>query len=149
MEQTFKALGGLFVNAIPTVILVIILHFYLKSVLFGPLRKIMRERQALTEGTRLAAEESLVAAERKTAEYEAKFREARAEVYKEQEQTRQKWLSEQASQVAQARSYAEGQMKQARADLAVEAEVAKKQLADSSAALADQIATSILPRSAQ
>jgi F-type H+-transporting ATPase subunit b len=148
MEQTIKALGGLFVNAIPTVILVILLHFYLKVVLFGPLRRVMKQREALTEGTRKAAEAALASAERKTAEYDAKFREARAEVYREQEVTRQRWLADQAAQVAQAKASAETAVKQAREELAVETEAARNNLAGTSEALADQIASSILPRSA-
>jgi F-type H+-transporting ATPase subunit b len=148
MEQTIKALGGLFVNAVPTIILVILLHFYLKVVLFGPLRKVMKQREALTEGTQRAAEESLAAAERKTAEYDAKFREARAEVYREQEVTRQKWVADQAAQVAQAKASGEASVKQARAELAAEVEAARTNLAATSEALAEQIASSILPRSA-
>jgi F-type H+-transporting ATPase subunit b len=149
MEQTFQALGGLFVNAIPTVIIVILLHFYLKAVLFGPLKKVMQQREALTEGTRKAADESLAAAERKTAEYEAKFRDARAEVYREQEQMRQRWLADQAAQVAQARAGAEASAKQAREDLAAEADSARKNLLETSSALAEQIATAILPKRAK
>ncbi len=149
MEQTFKALGGLFVNAIPTVILVILLHFFLKVVLFGPLKKVMKQREALTEGTRKAAEESLAAAERKTAEYETKVREARAEVYREQELTRQRWMSDQAAQVAQAKATAEATVQEARANLAAEADEARRSLLETSNTLADQIATSILPRSAR
>jgi F-type H+-transporting ATPase subunit b len=149
MEQTFQALGGLLVNAIPTVILVILLHFYLKAMLFGPLRKVLKQREALTEGTRKAADESLAAAERKTAEYEAKFRDARAEVYREQEQTRQRWLADQAAQVAQARANAEASVKQARTELAAETDSARKNLLETSTVLAEQIATAILPRRAQ
>ncbi len=47
----------------------------------------MQQREALTEGTRKAAEESSrrrCGSSAQTAEYETKFREARAEVYKEQ-----------------------------------------------------------------
>ncbi|HEY4364261.1 MAG TPA: ATP synthase F0 subunit B [Bryobacteraceae bacterium] len=149
MEQTFKALGGLFVNAIPTVIFVILLHWFLKVVLFGPLKKIMKQREALTEGTRKAAEDALAAAERKTAEYETKFREARAEVYKEQELMRQRWMTDQAAQVAQSKAAAEASIAGARAELAAEVETARKNLLETSTTLADQIATSILPRSAQ
>jgi len=149
MEQTFKALGGLFVNAIPTVIFVILLHWFLKVVLFGPLKKVMKQREALTEGTRKAAEDALAAAERKTTEYETKFREARAEVYKEQEQMRQRWLADQAAQVAQAKANAEAAVQEARVSLAGEVESARKSLLDTSSTLADQIATSILPGSAR
>ena len=69
-------------KAIPTVCLLLILHFYLKAVLFKPLQKILNQRDELTEGARKAAQQSLDGAEKKQQEYEAKFRDARAEVYR-------------------------------------------------------------------
>src|SRR5215475_4677341 len=98
MEQTIQALGGILLKAIPTVVILIFLHFYLKFMLFKPLAKVLKERDALTAGARKAAEQSLAAAERKAQEYEAKFRDARAEVYKQQEETRKVWLQDQAAQ---------------------------------------------------
>ena len=78
MQETLQALGGILLKAIPTVILLIILHFYLKAVLFGPLDRMMQKRRELTEGARKIAEDSLAAAARKADEYEAKLRDARA-----------------------------------------------------------------------
>src|ERR1700689_5504935 len=106
MEQTLQALSGILLKAIPTVRLLIILHFYLKAMLFKPLQKTLKEREELTAGARKAADESLAAAERKAQDYEAKFRDARAEVYRDQEQTRRVWMEDQAKQIAdgQARS---------------------------------------------
>jgi F-type H+-transporting ATPase subunit b len=148
MEQTFEALGGILLNAIPTIILLIFLHFYLKFVLFKPLQKVLKEREALTAGARKAAEQSLAAAERKAAEYDAKFRDARAEVYKQQEETRKTWLQDQAAQVAEARGRNEGQIKDARFQIAQEAAGARQNLLETSTALADQIATRVLARRA-
>src|SRR5579863_10050257 len=104
MEQTLEALSGILLKAIPTAFIFLLLYFYFKAMLFGPLDKVLKQRQELTEGARKAAENSLAAAERKTQEYEAKFRDARAAVYKDQEETRRQWLEEQASQVAKARA---------------------------------------------
>ena len=52
MQETLQALGGILLEAIPTVILLIVLHFYLKAILFGPLDKVMKRRRELTEGDR-------------------------------------------------------------------------------------------------
>src|SRR5256885_16698994 len=104
MQETLQALGGILLKAIPTVIFLIILHFYLKAVLFGPLDRIMQKRRELTEGARKTAEDSLAAATRKADEYEAKLRDARAAVYKQQEEIRKGWLDQQAQQIAEARS---------------------------------------------
>jgi F-type H+-transporting ATPase subunit b len=144
MEQTLHALTGILLKAIPTVVFVVILHFYLKAMLFRPLTKVLKEREALTEGAKKSAAESLAEAERKTAEYEVKLRAARAEVYREQEETRRKWLDEQAAQVAQTRSAAEASVRKAKDEIAAEAEAARTNLSGTSATLADQIATAVL-----
>ena len=114
MEQTLQALGGILLKAIPTVCLVLLLYFYFKVMLFGPLEKVLKRRDELTEGARKVAAESLAAAERKAQEYEAKLRDARAEVYREQEETRRRWLEDQASQIAKARQSAEGLVRAAK-----------------------------------
>ena len=144
MEQTLQALGGILLKAIPTVILLLILHAYLRAVLFTPLEKMLRQRGELTEGARKAADQSLAAAEAKAAEYEAKLREARGAVYKEQEETRKRWLEDQTAQVAQSRSSAEAAVRKAKEELATEAGATRASLAETSSALADQIATSLL-----
>src|SRR5438132_1787686 len=102
MEQTLQALGGILLKAVPTVCLLLLLHFYLKGMLFGPLERVLKQRDELTEGARKAAREGLAAAERKAQEYEARLREARAEVYRHQEETRRRWLDEQSARIAEA-----------------------------------------------
>jgi F-type H+-transporting ATPase subunit b len=148
MQETLQALGGILLKAIPTVVLLIILHFYLKVVLFGPLDRVMQKRRELTEGARKTAEDSLAAATRKADEYEAKLRDARAAVYKQQEEIRKRWLDEQAQQVADARSRSESTVKAAREAIAVDAAAARKSLQDTSTAVADQIVARILGKRA-
>jgi F-type H+-transporting ATPase subunit b len=144
MQETLNALGGILLKAIPTIILLIILHFYLKAVLFGPLDRVMQKRRELTEGARKTAEESLAAATRKADEYEAKLRDARTAVYKQQEEIRKRWLEEQAQQVAEARARSESAVKTAREAIAQDVDAARKSLQDTSAAIADQIVATIL-----
>jgi F-type H+-transporting ATPase subunit b len=146
MEQTVQALGGILLKAIPTVIFLIILHFYLKAMLFGPLDRVLKQRRALTEGAREIAEASLAAASRKAEEYEAKLRDARAAVYKQQEEIRKGWLDAQASQVAEARTRSESVVKAAREAIALDAAAARKSLEETSAAVADQIVATVLGR---
>jgi len=148
MEQTVQALGGILLKAIPTVIFLIVLHFYLKAMLFGPLDRVLKQRRALTEGARETAEASLAAANRKAEEYEAKLRDARAAVYKQQEEIRKGWLDEQAKQVAEARTRNEVAVKAARDGIAQDAAMARKSLQDTSAAVADQIVAMVLGRTA-
>ena len=144
MEQSLKALAEILLKAIPTVIILVILHQFLKAVLFGPIDKMLKERDSLTHGARKAAEQSLANAERKTAEYEAQFKEARSAVYKEQEDTRRKWLDDQTAQMARAKSEADARLASAKQSIVTEVAAAKAELQQSSQTLADQIATSLL-----
>lgn len=149
MEQTLQALTGILIKAIPTAFFLILLHFVFRFMLFGPLRKVLKEREELTAGARKAAEASLAAAERKVQEYEAKLRDARAEVYKEQEEIRRRWLADQAAQLAEARTQAEASLKQAKFEIASEAAAARQNLFETSTGLADEIASAILVRRPQ
>jgi len=144
MQETLQSLGGILLKAIPTVVLLIILHFYLKAMLFGPLDRVMRKRRELTEGARKTAEDSLAAATRKADEYEAKLRDARAVVYKQQEEIRKRWLEEQARQVAEARTRSESTVKTAREGIAQDVAAARQSLQDTSAAVAEQIVATVL-----
>jgi F-type H+-transporting ATPase subunit b len=146
MEQTLHDLSGILLKAIPSALLLIILHFYLKAMLFRPLQKTLKQRDDLTAGARKAAEQSLVAAEAKAQDYEAKFRDARAEVYREQEETRKTWIADQAKQVAAGQARTGETLAAARKVIEGDTEVAKATLVDTSAALADKIANTVLAR---
>jgi F-type H+-transporting ATPase subunit b len=148
MEQTLHALGGILLKSIPTIVLLLFLYFYLKLMLFGPLTRVLKQREELTAGTRHAAQKSLKDAERKVAEYEAKMREARAEVYREQEETRKRWLADQTIQVDSARERTVQTVQQAKEQITAEITAARQTLAESAGALADQIATAVLARRA-
>ena len=148
MEQTLHALAGILLKSIPTVVLLLFLYFYLKVMLFGPLNRVLKQRDELTAGTRHAAQKSLKDAEHKVQEYEAKMREARAEVYREQEETRKQWLADQTSQIESARERTGHSVQQAKEEMAAESTAARESLAASAGALADQIATAVLARRA-
>jgi F-type H+-transporting ATPase subunit b len=144
MEQTVHALGGILLRAIPTFLLVIFLYFYLKSMLFQPLEKVLAARDEATTGARKAAEALIQKADQKTAEYEAALREARSEMFRQQERMRRQWLDEQAVQVREAKAAGERMIEGAREQIAQEAAAARISLTQSSTELADQIASSIL-----
>jgi F0F1-type ATP synthase membrane subunit b/b' len=144
MEQTLQALGAILLKAIPTICLLLLLHFYFKAMLFGPLEKILKQRDELTGGARKAAQESLTAADEKQRKYEAKFREAKGEVYRAMEETRRGWLEDQAAQIADSRRQSENSVRAAKQQVAAEADAARKDLAESSSALGDRIATTLL-----
>lgn len=148
MEQMVQALGGILLKAIPTSVLLLLLYAYFKAMLFGPLEKIQKQRQELTEGARQTAAQSLAKAEKKAQEFEAKLQDARSQVYKEQEEQRRKWLEAQAAQIAEARAQQEKVVKDAKFALAAESAGARQALLDTSGQLADQIAAAVISRRA-
>src|SRR6266545_6812914 len=125
MEATLAALGGILLRAIPTLLIVVLLHFYLKFMFFKPLHKVLQSRYDATEGARRIAAESLERASAKVAEYEAAMREARAQVYQAQEQVHRRLEEQRTAEVQKARERAEASVREARAQLQMDMETAK------------------------
>jgi F-type H+-transporting ATPase subunit b len=146
MESTLHDLGQLLLKAIPTVFLLLVVHFYLKRMFFRPMADVLAKRRAATEGLRESAEATRARAAEKTASIEAQLRQAREEIYGQQEEARRGWITEQAGQLDQARSQAHIQIHQGKERLDAEAAAAKKQLAATTDSLADQIADALLER---
>ncbi len=144
MEKTLADLGGLLLKAIPTFLIVLLLHFYLKYMFFKPLQRVLDARYQATEGARKMAEQSLENAAARTAEYESALRAARAEVYKSQEESHRRFEDQRTQQVAEARGGADAAIQEARRQLAGEVEAAKRSLAGETDALAAQIADTVL-----
>jgi F-type H+-transporting ATPase subunit b len=144
MEETLHALGGILLRALPTFLLVALLHFYLKYTFFKPLKRVLDARYEATEGARKRAEETLEKAAAKAAEYEQALRSARAEIYQSQEQFHRKLQQERAAQLEAARASAEEMIGQARSQLALDVAQAKIALARETEGLAEQIAEGIL-----
>ena len=148
MDAMLHALGGILLHSIPTFLLVILLHFYLKSVFFKPLGKVLKQRYEATEGARKSAAESLERAAAKTTEYETALRNARSEIYRSQEQLHKQMAEQHAADLLAARQRADAAVKEAKAEIAAEAETAKARLSIDSETLANEITESILRRSA-
>ena len=148
MDAVLENLRNLLINSLPTFFLVLLLHFYLKSVFFGPVGKVLKERYDATEGARKTARESLVKAEAKAAEFESAIRLARVDVAKSQEEARTKWRSEQTSQTDAARAKMQEAVKSSRAQLAADVADARASLAGETEELAEQIAGAVLRKAA-
>ena len=144
MEDTLRALGQILLKAVPTFLLVVFLHFYLKKMFFQPLERVLRQRFEATEGARKLAEQALERASARTAEYEAAIRAARSELYQAQEKFYKQLQESQSAQIAAARQSAEAGIHEAKAQLADDVKAAKLSLAQTSEALANEIADTIL-----
>jgi F-type H+-transporting ATPase subunit b len=148
MGDTLHALGGILLRATPTFFLVFLLTVYLKKVFFKPLEKVLEDRYQATEGARKLAEETTQRASVKAAEYEAAVRAARTQIYQAQEQTLQELQEKRAADAAAARERAGAQAREAKTLLAADVEAAKAALAAEVEPLANEIAASLLRRSA-
>jgi F0F1-type ATP synthase membrane subunit b/b' len=87
---------------------------------------------------------ALAAADARIAEHQAALRGARAEVYDAQEKIHRQIEEQQAAEIQKAQAEADIMLREARAAITKEAEVARQELAVQSEILADQIATSLL-----
>jgi F-type H+-transporting ATPase subunit b len=148
MDETLQSLGRILLKAVPTIVLLVVVHIYLRWMFFGPLRNILAKRREATEGARESADVILAKATSKAAAIEAELRKAREEIYQEQEEARRKWTTEQSAQLEKARLQSREMIQQAKTELDVQAAAAKRDLAATTESLAEQITSSLLKRKA-
>jgi F0F1-type ATP synthase membrane subunit b/b' len=134
----------LVVAALPTLVLFTLLSIYLKHFFFKPLAKTLEERHAATEGTKHAAHNAFEKAKRKAAEYEAAFRDARGELYKEQEALRAELRTQQTNALNEMRVKNETLLREAAARIAAETATAQASIGAEAEMLADKIALAVL-----
>lgn len=142
--EILQQIGSLVLQAVPTVVLVLVFFFFLRSQFFGPLQRVMEERARRTEGARREAEAARAGAEGKKKAYQDALRQARAEVYSEQEAARRAVLDERAKLIREARSRASENVKAAKERLSAELTASRGQLEKESQALGVEIARMIL-----
>jgi F-type H+-transporting ATPase subunit b len=142
--QILKDLQGVILLALPTAFLVIVLHWFLKKVLFQPLDQVIEERHRRTQGAVEASQAALATVKEKMAAYEKALGDARAEIFKENEAARKALAEQQAHAIEAARARAATQVAAAKAELAAEAGAARAGLRAESERLADQIAASLI-----
>ncbi len=90
------------------------------------------------------AQQEIAVAEKRTAEYEQRVREARSQIYKTQQANRQRVLEERNAALAESRKNAGEMVKKARAALEKDAVGAKAALEQQANVLADQVIASVL-----
>jgi F-type H+-transporting ATPase subunit b len=140
----FHALGEILLSAVPTILLLVLLHFYLKHMFFKPMETVLRQRHEATEGSRKLAQEALERADARATEYENALRAARSEVYQAHEESSRQLQERETVHLAAARQAAEQAVREAREALEQDVEQAKAALRSESDSLADAITESIL-----
>ncbi len=144
MDQTLRQLGELLLGAVPTVILLATLYILYTFLVHRPLTVVLAERRNRTQGAMEKARADIAAAEARTAEYEQRLREARQKVFKNQEARRQQATQSRTEVVNQARDRAQEQVKQARAAIEVDKQLAMSNLQSDAARLATDIVRTVL-----
>lgn len=144
MGQTLHQLGQLLFGSIPTILLFVVLHYYLKWMLYQPLRQTLAARAEQIQGRQAAAQKMLASAEQKLAEYERQLQARRAENYKLIDARRQAGLGLGQQQLATARQQTAQAMAAARQQLAEQAAGAQAQLRGAAEGLAGQIMAQVL-----
>jgi len=148
MQEIIQQIGALFIGAIPTILLFIVLVLSYQFLVQGPLTATLKKRHALTEGALEDAQKAIAAAEAKAAEYAEKLRQARAEVYKVREQRVKQWNAEREAALDAARKASGVKVNQARAELEAETAAARTTIQASATELAGQVVRAVLPLAA-
>ena len=145
MQLIVQQLGSMFVGAIPTMILFVLLVMAYQVLVQGPLTATLKRRRELTEGAMEAAQKAIADADERTAEYATRLRQARAEVYKIREQRLRQWNAERDAALDAARKVAGQRLSQARTEIEAETTAAKKAIQASAGDLASQVVRAVLP----
>src|SRR5713101_6492143 len=144
MQAIVTQLGELFLQAVPTVLIILLFYFILRALFFKPLLTVMAEREARTVGAQKASEAAQVAAADKVKQYQEALRQARGQVYAEQEAARKKLLDQRAAQIKDARTRAAGEVSAAKARVAAELAAACRDVEATIAQLSAEIARRVL-----
>jgi F-type H+-transporting ATPase subunit b len=145
MQDILQQLAELFIGAIPTALLFIVLVIAYQLLIQGPLTAVLAKRRALTEGAMEDARKAIAEAEAKTAEYAERLRQSRAEAYKVREQRMKQWTAERDAALDRARKAAGDKVRQAKGALGTEAADARASIQGSIADLAGQAVRAVLP----
>jgi len=139
MDETFRQIGELLLGSIPTIIFFLLLYGLYTVLVHKPLMRVLAERRARTQGAIEKARADIALAERRTAEYEQKLRDARIAILKAQEARRALATKARDAAVAQARTQAQAQVQQARAAIEQDKQAAQTTLDSEAGRLATEI----------
>jgi F-type H+-transporting ATPase subunit b len=139
-------LGELFLQAVPTVIIVFLFYLFMRWAFFKPIQKAMAERDAKIEGAQREAAEVEAAARQDLENYNEALRKARAEIYAEQEAARQAILAERAKNLKAMRSLAQKEVAEAKKKIEAELAAARADVERQTPELAGEIVRTILEK---
>jgi|SRR5215471_1664527 len=144
MELVLKQLGELLLGSVPTAILLLLLFGVYTFLVHRPLQRVLAERRSKTEGAVEEARARISAAEARAAEYDQRLREARQTIYQRQEAKRAEAQQLRAQKTTEARSAAQAQILQAKAQIETDKIAAQATLQAESAKLASEVIKTVL-----
>jgi len=144
MDTTLQQVGQLLLDAVPTMVMLLLLYAIYQNLVRKPLEKILAQRRERTEGALQKARADVAAAEARTQEYEQKLREARLAIYKAQEARRQQAQQLRTKAMDEARTRAQEQIRAARVAVDQDIAQAKATLQGEADRLASEIIRTIL-----
>ncbi|HXB23036.1 MAG TPA: hypothetical protein VNV88_16725 [Candidatus Solibacter sp.] len=142
--EILRQLGELLLASVPTIIFLLIVWVSYRMILHKRMEQLLAERYSLTEGAIQRAQAEIASAEARTAEYEQRVREARAQIYKAQEARRQQIMESRSAALIAARKQAGEMIKTARVALERDKSAAQAMLQQQADSLANEIIDSIL-----
>lgn len=137
-------LGELLLNSVPTIIIFLIVWVAYEFLVDKPLGRVLGQRHEMTMGAITRAQADVALAEARSRELEEKLRQARMEVFRQQEARRKQGMDARGKAVAEARSHSEQQVRAARTDIEKETAVAKQALDAQGESLANEVIRAIL-----
>ena len=137
-------IGELFLEAVPTIVLVLLFYVFLRWAFFNPILKAMADRSARIEGARSEAAAVEAEAKNELDSYNDALRKARAGIYAEQEAVRQAVLDERARLLQAMRGQVQQEVAAAKKRIAAETAAARAQIEAQTPQLAAEIAKAIL-----
>ena len=128
----------------PIVLILLVFYGVLRVLFFNPLLRVIAEREARTIGAKKAAEEAHKVATEKVKQYQDALKQARTEVYVEQEAARKKVLDERAVRLKEARAKAAAFVNAERERIAAEVLAAHREIESSITQFAALVARRVL-----
>jgi F0F1-type ATP synthase membrane subunit b/b' len=142
--EILHQLADLFLQAVPTVVIVFLFYLFLRWAFFAPIQKAMTERDARIEGARREAAALEAEAAKDLHAYNETLRKARGEIYAEQEAARQAVLDERARFLKAIRSRALEEVAAAKKKIADAQVLASREVESQTDSLASEIVRVIL-----
>ncbi len=140
------SLGQLFLGSVPTIIIVLLFYFFLRSVFFTPIQRAMAEREARIDGARAEAAAVEAEAKHEMESYHDALSQARAKIFSEQEAVRHEALENRGKLLKAMRVRAQEEVLAATKRIETESQAARAQVEREVPTLAGDIVRVILEK---